>query len=362
LKGKVLVAGFSTRHVARSAYNAGYEVFAVDNFCDQDLLEVAKSCTTFEEITEIPGIVDKLDEKENFDIIVATSGAENIKIKKDISGTDPKTASFFLNKKNIQAFFESNNIPVPKIAETGEYPVMIKPCSGAGGWKNKKAENLTEEREWTELWPGEPYIRQTLAEGIPCSVSCIADGKNARAISFNEQFLRGGNGEKSYGFSGAITPFCHPLEDEIIKTAETAAALSGCVGSVGVDFIAGEKEFWAIEINPRFQATMDIIELSFGVNIFNLHIDACMGILPPPYENNAKKYTTRRVIFADRDIMVKDDLCEFYPQIADIPRIGTVIEDGSAILSAYGTGSTRDFALESLDKTIKDIARYISRW
>ncbi|MBN2733594.1 MAG: ATP-grasp domain-containing protein [Methanomicrobiaceae archaeon] len=362
MKKKVLVAGFSTRHVARSAYNAGYEVFAVDNFCDNDLIEITKLCTSFEEIAEIPGIVDKLNEKENFDIIVSTSGAEDIITKKDICGTDPKIASFFLNKKNIQNFFESNNIPVPKIAEDGQYPVIIKPCCGAGGWKNKKAENISDENEWTKLWPGEPYIRQVPVEGIPCSVSCIADGSNARAVSFNEQFIRGGTGEKSYGFSGAVTPFNHPLEDEIIKTAETAAALSGCKGSVGIDFIAGDNKFWAIEINPRFQATMDIVELSYGINIFSAHVDACKGILPPVYEKKTEHYTARKVIFADRDITVKEDLGKLYQDIADIPQTGTSIEEGSAFLSVYGKGSTRESALESLDKTIRNIVRYISRW
>ena len=37
VKGRILVAGFATRHVAQSAALAGYEVCAVDHFCDQDL-------------------------------------------------------------------------------------------------------------------------------------------------------------------------------------------------------------------------------------------------------------------------------------------------------------------------------------
>ncbi|MDD4127355.1 MAG: ATP-grasp domain-containing protein [Methanomicrobium sp.] len=359
---KVLVAGFTTRHVASSAYNAGYKVYAVDNFCDIDLKQIAVSCTSFDELSEIPGIIEELDEKENFDFIVVTSGAENIEVKKGISGTNSKTASFFLDKKNIQNFFESNNIPVPGIADENEYPVIIKPCVGAGGWRNKKVQNSFEEKEWAELWPDVPYIRQKIAEGVPCSVSCISDGKNAVAVSFNEQFLRGGSGDKSYGFAGAITPFSHPLEDDIIKTAERAVALSGCVGSVGVDFIVSDDEFYAIEINPRFQATMDIVESSYGINLFCAHIDACNGVLPQSFKREAHCYTARKVLFADREIVVPENLKEFHQKIADIPCIGTLVEEGSALLSVYGTGSTRESALESLDKTIKDIGRYISRW
>ena len=359
---KVLVAGFATRHVARSAYNAGCRVFAVDNFCDQDLLWITESYTTFNEINEIASIVEELDEKENFDIIVATSGAENIFVKKGICGTDKKTASFFLDKENIQNFFESNNIPVPKRAEEGFYPAMIKPCIGAGGWRNKKVTCISDEKEWTDMWPDASYVRQHIAGGVPCSVSCISNGKDAKAVSFNEQFIRGGDGEKAYGFAGAITPFSHPLEEEIIKTAEKAAALSRCLGSVGVDFMAGTDEFYAIEINPRFQATMDIVEMSYGLNLFSAHVAGCRGILPSGYERKAKQFTARKVVFAKRDLLVSDDLSHLHPLIADIPWPGTLIEEGNAVLSVYGTGSTRESALQSLDKTIKDIGRYISRW
>ncbi|MDD3976988.1 MAG: ATP-grasp domain-containing protein [Methanomicrobium sp.] len=362
VKKKVLVVGFTTRHVACSAHNAGYSVYAVDNFCDKDLKDIVVACRTFDDLSELVGIIDEFDREENFDIIVSTSGAEDLTLKKKISGTDSKTASFFLDKKNIQNFFESNNIPAPKIRQPGMYPAFIKPCVGAGGWRNKKVDNFLEEKEWTDLWPDVPYVRQEVAEGIPCSVSCISNGKRAVAVSFNEQFLRGGNKDKSYGFSGAITPFTHPMEKEIVKTAEKIVSLSGCIGSVGVDFIAGEDSFYAIEINPRFQATMDIVEKSYGINLFNAHMSACTGLLPHPDIRRAKQYTARKVLFAPKDIVVKDDLSVFSPDIADIPLIGTEIEEGCAVVSIYGFGSTRSDALESLDKTIKDIGRYISRW
>ncbi|MBP2132583.1 putative ATP-grasp superfamily ATP-dependent carboligase [Methanomicrobium sp. W14] len=358
----VLVAGFATRHVVCSAYNAGYRVYAIDSFCDQDLRRATEYCRTFEELAEIPGIVEELDKKEDFDFIVTTSGAENLEFTKKVCGTDPKTASCFLNKKSIQDFFESNSIPAPVIAENGQYPAILKPCTGAGGWRNQKVSNLQEEEEWVSLWPDEPYIRQEIAEGIPCSVSCISDGKKAVAVSFNEQFIRGGSGEKHYGFAGAVTPFTHPFEDEIINTAEKAVSLSGCKGSVGVDFIASENGFCAVEINPRFQATMDIVEKSYGINLFSMHINACRGVLPKSCVKSPLQYTARKVIFADCDIVVKDDLSGLCPRIADVPCKGTLIDEGSAVLSVYGEGPSRSDALGSLDKTIKDIGRYISRW
>ena len=48
MNGRLLVAGFSTRHIAASARRAGYGVVAVDHFCDLDLEETADSCLRFE--------------------------------------------------------------------------------------------------------------------------------------------------------------------------------------------------------------------------------------------------------------------------------------------------------------------------
>ncbi len=364
-RGKVLVAGFATRHVATSAHNAGYEVHCVDSFCDLDLAAVTASCTRFSELSELQGTVEDVCRRMHFDIVAATSCAESLDLSsvgQKICGSDPKVAAYFLDKKNIQDFFEKNGIPCPKILPEGVYPAMIKPCNGAGGWRNTKAETAEDEARWCAMWENEPYIRQEIVGGIPCSVSCISDGKKAVAVSFNEQILRGGSGERAYGFSGAITPMKHPLESEIVKCAERAVSLSGCVGSVGVDFMAADDRFWAIEINPRFQATMDVVERSRGINLFQAHVDASRGILPHAYTGEYLQYAARKVIFAPRDMTVKDDLSKCGADIADIPALGTEIEEGGAVLSVYGCGASRAEALESLDKTIRKVDRYICRW
>ncbi|WOF15879.1 ATP-grasp domain-containing protein [Methanoplanus sp. FWC-SCC4] len=358
---KVLIAGFATRHVVRSAKNAGYLVYAIDHFCDQDLCRITESHQTFEELAELPSLVESAQKMHNFEAICVTSGAEDLNTEIKITGTPKEIASKFLDKKCIQEFFEEHSIPVPPVALENEYPAMIKPLRGAGGWRNQIVNSMEEELIWRELWPDDLYIKQKVVEGIPCSVSCISNGKCACAISFNEQLLRGGNGERAYGFSGAITPFKHPLKDQIVKTAEKIVSMSGCIGSVGVDFIAGDKEFWAIEINPRFQATMDIVEMSTGINLFKAHINSFNGILPEKMPEPVQ-YAARRVLFAEKDIKVRDDLKDLFEYISDIPHIGTEIEEGSAILSVYGNGQTREEALMSLDKAIIEIRRYISRW
>lgn len=361
MKGRVLVAGFATRHVVRSAYAAGYEVCAIDHFCDQDLTWYTKEQQTFEELAEFPDLIADLCSRYAFDCIVTTSGAEDMDLGERFCGTPSGIAARFCTKTGIQKFFEDYGFPVPPIVSAGEYPAFIKPDTGAGGWRNTLAVTPDDETAWQECWPDTPYIRQMPVEGIPCSVSCIADGTRACALSLNRQFNRGGEGERRFGFAGAVTPFLPEVREQILTMAEDIAAKTGCIGSLGIDFMLTDDGIRAIEVNPRFQATLDIVEMSTGVNIFELHCNAARGILPA-----ARPVPTmtalRSIIFADHDCVVADDLKSLHPEIADIPWVGTEIEEGSAVLSVYGRGADEDEALASLDKTISKVHRYMSRW
>ena len=76
MKGRVLVAGFTTRHVAQSAALAGYEVCAVDHFCDQDLTWYTRDRIRFEDLADLPDAIAQMGKRYSFDFAIATSGAE----------------------------------------------------------------------------------------------------------------------------------------------------------------------------------------------------------------------------------------------------------------------------------------------
>ena len=143
----------------------------------------------------------------------------------------------------------------------------------------------------------------------------------------------------------------------MITIAEKIAGSSGCTGTVGIDFVAG-GEIYAIEINPRFQATVDTVEMATGCNLFKMHLDACRGILPN-LQPRATQFAARSILFADRDITVHADLKHLSPIVADIPWPGTFFEKDQAIASIYGTGPTRGEALEMLDKNITTVQQYL---
>ena len=357
MKARVLVAGFATRHVAQSAYRAGHEVCAVDHFCDQDLSWCTKDREKFSELDDLPGAIGRICGRHRFDLFIPTSGAETLPPPAALCGTPLETLGRFLDKRETQEFFESLDVPVPRLLPEGRYPAMVKPRSGAGGWRNAVIRDDPAMDAWRALYGDVPHIRQEIVDGIPASVCCITDGKRAMALSANEQILRG-SGDSAFGFSGSVTPFDHPLSGEMIALATRAAAASGCHGTIGIDFVMGSNGPVAIEVNPRFQGTVDTVELATGCNLFSLHRDACSGRLPAQ-PLTVRQVAARSILFADRDMTLHEDLGRFRDFAADIPWPGTFFEEEQAIVSIYGTGLDRGAALAMLDKHISTVRQYM---
>ncbi|MDR3102730.1 MAG: ATP-grasp domain-containing protein [Methanocalculaceae archaeon] len=352
----VLVAGYTTRHVAASAALAGYEVYAVDHFCDQDLFWCTKDALAFDELDGLPFAIEEMLAWHEVDFVVTTSGAELLEIPQRL-GTDPSVAARFMDKGKTQEFFESLGIPVPRRLSDGEYPAMMKTLSGAGGWRNAVVCSDEERAIWEEFVRHEPFLMQEVIVGLPASVSCIGNGTAALAIATNEQILHGGD-MGAYAFSGSVTPCMHPLSERMKELAERIVAASGCIGSVGVDFVLTDREVYAIEINPRFQGTVGTVEAATGASLFQMHVDACRGILPTAGPT-AQQFCVRRILAAPEDLTLHSDMRLFAQTITDIPYPGTTFEEGEMMFSVLGCGPSRAEAFAALDKHIIDAVQYI---
>ncbi|MDE2521943.1 MAG: ATP-grasp domain-containing protein [Methanocorpusculum sp.] len=352
----VLVAGYTTRHVAKSAARAGYDVYAVDHFCDQDLLWCTKDAMAFDELDELPFAIEEMLSRHDIDCVVTTSGAELLDVP-DRLGTAPEIAARFMDKGKTQEFFESLDVPVPRRLSDGEYPAMMKTLSGAGGWRNAVVHSDVERAYWEEFAEHEPFMMQEVITGVPASVSCVGTGNAAKAVAANEQILRGGE-NCAYAFSGSVTPCTHPMTKWMMAVAEEIVAASGCVGSVGVDFVLTETEAYAIEVNPRFQGTVETVEAATGVNLFRLHADACRGMLPDAVPK-PRQVCVRKILAAPEPLVMRADMRDLAGTITDIPHPGTVFEEGEVMFSVLGCGKSREDAFVSLDKHITDAVQHI---
>jgi predicted ATP-grasp superfamily ATP-dependent carboligase len=366
---KVLIIGYNARHVICSAKRAGYNVTSVSHFLDCDLIECGDRTLTIKE--EFTGFLTDLDyssvksaiEGIEYDSAILASGFETLEIPKTL-GNDPKVANLVSNKKMLRDKLANLGYRVPKHFELDDnitYPVMIKPQSGAGGFRNTLVNNSAKlndvvdsfhENDWHEFVI-EEYIR-----GLDASSSILSTGNQATTLTVNEQLLglRYLGPMKRFSFCGSITPLKSAYAQEIEAVSESIAIDLGLIGSNGIDFVIGPDGPVVIEINPRFQGTLDTVEGALGINVFDAHVKACRGELIPKIES--RRFAARIIYFAEHDFEITKKLSQ--PFYMDIPCKGTHIQRGKPVISAIGYGKSRDAAFNVAVRRIEAAKRVYS--
>ena len=127
--------------------------------------------------------------------------------------------------------------------------------------------------------------------------------------------------------------------------AEEIIAKLGLVGSNGVDFLLTEKGPVVVEVNSRFQGSLDTVEMAAGMNVFQAHLQSFLGMLP---ERPAPPRCTagRIIVYAPRDLTIEADLVRDWT--ADVPGKGSRIAADDPILSILALGSSRDEVIARL--------------
>jgi predicted ATP-grasp superfamily ATP-dependent carboligase len=113
-------------------------------------------------------------------------------------------------------------------------------------------------------------------------------------------------------------------------------------GLNGIDFIAEGGIPYPIEVNPRYAASMELMERCQALSIFEVHEQACRGALPK-FEDLAGGVQGKAVVFARRNVVMRDTR-EWLEDtsVADIPQPGERILPGRPICTVFASGDDAD--------------------
>jgi len=389
---KILIIGVNTRHIACSARHFGHTVISLDSFGDIDL----KSCCEKLLIWDMPDLynfetdmvksmlVPLIKSVLPVDCVVLGPGFEHEgNWIREITGSKVQllnNPTHIINnvsdKVLIAEKLKSLNIPHPYTVPLDsiitpddwkkEYPVVIKPRCGAGGMKNIPVEDkqdlisvLDEIKDQKDQ-----YLIQEYVNGIITSVSVISTGKKAVAVAVNEHLagVKGLTG-MPFAYCGNITPYLGEYNEWMCRIAVDLALQMKLVGSIGVDFIISDNRQVVLEVNPRFQGSIDTVELSTGLNIFQAHYDAFNRILPEIEEpiGKYKCHSIRAIFFAPEKISISNDISNFLTHcfkqgiIADIPPEGTIFYENEPIVSYISSGNSKNEVINKARKFITDL-------
>ncbi len=356
---KVLVIANSTRSIVCSAKKAGYTVFTLDRFGDVDTCRCSDKAHVLKSSndSELRKLAESLGK---VDAVVLGPGYEKLKFENTLNNS-PKVMEEVSDKSKLPKKLKSLDIPHPltepidKAHELG-FPLMIKPKSGSGGMRNIIVKNEGGLAIFKERSDAREFIAQEYIEGTPCSASVISSGEDAVVVALNEQLIGvPGLAGLPFAYCGNITPFHSKFNNEMIQYAKQIAIEFGLLGSNGVDFIMTEKGIVVIEVNPRFQGSMDTVESSVGINIFDAHVKSFSGELPGV--RSAVCFAAKSIVYANKKIVISQKVSDTLKgwmvmgRAADVPQPGTVVSQDEPVSTMLATAGSRSAALEKVVKS-----------
>jgi predicted ATP-grasp superfamily ATP-dependent carboligase len=192
------------------------------------------------------------------------------------------------------------------------------------------------------------YLQQRLA-GVPGSILFAADGQAGVVLGISRQIVGDANmGAQGFRYCGSLLgppavlfPDQPALGDVAGRLASAVAKEFTVRGLNGIDFIATGGIPWPIEVNPRYSASMELLERQRALSIFEVHEQACRGALPKPpasagIQGKAVVFARRNVVMGDTREWLEDT------SVADIPEPGERIRRGRPICTVFASGDDAD--------------------
>ncbi|MGZ5545358.1 MAG: ATP-grasp domain-containing protein [Limisphaerales bacterium] len=265
-----------------------------------------------------------------------------------VAGNSPSITSFVNDKGRLRDKLQSLGYPVPErfdLEDNLSFPVILKPRRGVAG----QGIVMVRDKQHLQRIIGQyqengrdDFLLEEYVRGKDASASVLSTGKQAHTIAINEQLLglKGLGPITRFRWCGNVTPLRTKFAKEIEEIANSVTTDLGLVGTNGIDFVIGANGPVVIEINPRFQTTLDSVDRALGFSIVDAHIRSCQGeLVTPPRPSRFACFLT---YFAERDFQVTKT-CD-HANYMDIPRKGTFIKYAKPVISVIGCGKSRDCA------------------
>lgn len=362
----LIVLGFSARAAAFSAQAASFTPYAIDLFADRDLAALCRAV----KISRYPG--DFLAALKNAPQApwIYTGGLENfpglverMAAVRPLLGNGGKVLRTVRNCQLLAEAAVAAGLPFPETRlssgacvgtcpEEGdrEKPAkerawLYKPRRGSGGL------GIREASEAEVGLPPRGGCWQALVKGQSASAVFISREGRSELVGVTRQLVGRDFGfEPSLVYAGSIGPLAL-REDESAKLKRLADELVrrfGLAGLWNVDFIRTESVLWPLEVNPRYSASVEVLERLSGRGLLGEHVAACeAGALSNAGGPASGRVVGKAVAYAARGGVVLpgfDALIEEWnapvcsAEILDLPRVGERIAAGQPIATVIAGG------------------------
>ena len=396
LKSKrVGIIGFNARPIACSAKKAGASVFVSDYWGDDDLSDCSDDWIAV--LTPTPGdrqrqpldvplyegLVDNLlhlTKDHELDHVIVGSGFDDhvdalVPLQEDglLIGCSPDQMKRARNFSALAKIAKSLDVKTPRrlIADTPEkalkesaainFPYLVRPTHSGGGSGIRLARYSGDVDKYfgdPEDGDYEPRVVQEYVRGTDISCSVLAAGNLALTVTVQGQLIGMPSAGRNCDFAYCGNYYPSGLSEEVVlriaEVSETISKELNLNGSVGLDFVVDESnQIWLMEVNPRIQGTLELIETAGNLSVTSLHALASQGVLPEKIPEI--RPGVKLIVYSRRDGAVPD-LTQYANTVDRTPHgvmvnmrdpICTVIEVGVSMKECYRKASETALAIQN---------------
>jgi predicted ATP-grasp superfamily ATP-dependent carboligase len=353
---RVLLAGISTRAMAESAVRAGYQVLSVDAYADRDnpaspALSLRRDFGVEFSPHALATAVAGLD--SSCDAVCYGSSMENhprdvaiLASRIPLWGNPPHVLRRARNAVALSRLLR-NRLGVGALARASAADSsrdwLMKPRASGGG------HGISEWRTGALL--PRTHILQERIRGIPGSIAFVAYGGRAHPFAISRQLV----GEAHFGASGfqycgsILSALPRSVVDMATDAAQLLAEEIALLGVASLDFVVSADGVpHAIELNPRYSASMELAERAFGYPVFAAHALACRAVEAGPAPSlpsldltaalRSTGATGKAILFAPSAMEMPDTTSWLAdPDVRDIPHTGEIIPRGHPVCTIFAT-------------------------
>lgn len=366
----LLVVGASARAGATSVMRAGLRPLAADAFCDSDL----SSLCDCERLAPYPTDAERLFTNVKADAWMYVGGLENhpklveqLAQRLPLLGNSSEVLRSVRDPRRVAATLRAQDLCSTIFMTPGQLPQtgswISKPLRSCGGnevfdW-NAGGSESSAETACSHAGLSDRIFQQRI-NGLTLGAIFVADATHSQLLGVTKQ-LSGTDwlGADGYMYSGSIGPIelGNSAQQQLRHIGEALTSAFRLRGIFGVDAIWDGANMWSIEVNPRYTASVEVLERSLGVSIVRAHVEACLNKLQPVSLPTTTRLSGKAIVYAQEDVVVSDELLDFIaatnsegdlPSIADIPHCAELIQQGRPVVSIFAAAPEVDQAVRRL--------------
>ena len=409
---QLTILGASTRAAAFSARAAGFEPWCGDLFADVDLQAVA----TVERVSDYPrGLVSLLSSSPDAPWMY-TGALEN---HPDLIDELAHLRPLYGNRGGVLRRARDPLFWSRALAETGLSAPRVSlssaelPCDGS--WMRKPLRSAhgqgvapwTREADASQAVGDDGWYFQERIAGVAIAAIFVAAEGEAAILGATQQLIGGdwrtalssisegpdlkprrenrdaANVEFPYRYTGSIGPML--LEDRhyqtLVRIGNVFARECGLAGLFGVDAVVNDQNVWPVEINPRYTASIEVLERASALRTqarrprrllaIEWHEAACcFRQLPAPLGQSAEVIAGKLIYYARHDghfsraaaqWAAERNLAQSHPAVADIPAMGAAFQRGQPVLTLFADGPTAASVRTELSRAADELEVELAR-